>query len=215
MSTKPNANVVKVQKSAIRDKTRQGCIDHLSALKPTDTTLLLGDSHIEHLLRFPQLALPNTWLCGVGGDRISQLRWRLENDENCGYTQLPVANEFTHIGIMIGTNNLMAIPFNEKQLRTAATKVNAIHDVVRQRWPHAQISVLPIPPIPLRGMSERSSEAVDGYNDALVKVGLPVVQDFWADIDLEVDFEDLVHLSLNGYVKFVGRLRERGVVASA
>ncbi|KAJ3004047.1 UNVERIFIED_CONTAM: hypothetical protein HDU68_005330, partial [Siphonaria sp. JEL0065] len=176
----------------IRDKTRQGCIDHILAYNSTATQLLLGDSHTERLIwRFPTLAPSRTWICGVGGDRISQLAWRVSNEEGTGYTQHEhISGSFQRIIIMAGSNDILAKRMTEKQINACVTKMVALAQVVKTRWPDAQVSVFPIPPVPTRGLSERDPLNVETYNAALVKAGLTRDGCEWGEMDLETDFED-------------------------
>ncbi|KAJ3108479.1 hypothetical protein HDU97_001186 [Phlyctochytrium planicorne] len=199
------------KKAAIRDKTRQGCLQHLTERKPTDTRLLLGDSHIERLVwRFPHLAPQNTWLCGIGGDRVSQLQWRVANDEGLGYTQhsSTAGSSFTHIGIMIGSNDITSTSMKPSQIASMVAKVTQIYSAVQARWPDAIISVFPVPPVPNCGKKERHTESVTGYNVALMESPNRLVAeglDWTNAIDLDTGFEDHVHMAPEGYSVFLER----------
>ncbi|KAJ3327181.1 hypothetical protein HDU76_012273 [Blyttiomyces sp. JEL0837] len=195
--------------ASVRDKTRQGCLDHIASLKPGDTRILFGDSHIERLVwKYPQLAPPNTWLCGIGGDRTSLLQWRIQNPEGLGYTQSPIPqNAFTHIGIMIGSNDIGSTKLTAKQLTNLLNKVKEIKRIVETRWPDALVSCFPIPLVPLCGVNERDVDSVMEYNRLLKMEGL-IVDGLVDDdkdsgkIDLVTGFDDHVHMSQSGYIWF-------------
>ncbi|KAI9348712.1 SGNH hydrolase-type esterase domain-containing protein [Obelidium mucronatum] len=196
----------------IRDKTREGCINHILAYTPTSSQLLLGDSHTERLVwKFPTLAPKATWICGVGGDRISQLAWRVANEEGIGYSQhTSITGPFQRIGIMAGSNDILIKRMTEKQLNACVSKMQGIVDAVRQRWPDAQVTVFPIPPVPTRGTHERDPMNVVAYNLALLRAGLVAEECEWGEMDLERDFEDHVHLTTTGYLKWWNMIKGQG-----
>ncbi|KAJ3067018.1 hypothetical protein HDU98_009754 [Podochytrium sp. JEL0797] len=189
---------------SIRDKTREGLTTHILEYNPSSPHLLLGDSHIDRLTwHFPTLAPPHTWLCGVGGDRISQLAWRIANPEDSGYTQhARIMGTFTRIGIMIGSNDILAKRMTDKQITAMVKKVQALYLIVKTRFPEAQVCVFPIPPIPTRGFNERDPQNVEMYNLSLREARLIAEGCVWPEMDLEGDFEDHVHLSMSGYRKW-------------
>ncbi|KAJ3400087.1 hypothetical protein CcCBS67573_g08231 [Chytriomyces confervae] len=209
----------------MRDQTRTACTNHIQHFTDTTTTttttasapaytqLLLGDSHTERLeWKFPLLALKQTLLCGCGGDRISQLAWRISNTENLGYTQNDAMKSasFERIGILIGTNNISEKSLSEKQINAMVDQVSSMVQLVKETWPGALVTVFPLPPIPTRGRSKRDQATVDAYNQALRDKGL--LQDYihWPEMDLELDFEDEVHLSETGYLKWREMVRTAG-----
>ncbi|KAI8608054.1 SGNH hydrolase-type esterase domain-containing protein [Chytriomyces sp. MP71] len=201
-------------KPCVREKTRDTCAAHIAAhthsLTPL-SQLLLGDSHTERLIwRFPSLAPQNTWLCGVGGDRLSQLAWRVANPDSQGYTQHPAlaTAEFARIGIMIGTNDILDTQMTRKQVGAMVAKVEAMVAKVRERWPGALVTVFPIPPLPTRGRQVRDQKSVDTYNEGLKECGLVTVD--WPEMDLDADYEDDVHLSDTGYAKWREMIRVAG-----
>ncbi|KAJ3252153.1 hypothetical protein HK103_001806 [Boothiomyces macroporosus] len=184
----------------VREKTVEGGLNHLKQLHPTDKYLILGDSHTERLQwRFPQFAPNFTWLCGVGGDTISQLAYRIKNDNNTGYVQSEISNRFQVIVVLVGTNNC----HGELKLPQVAKMVNQVQDIVdilKERWPESKLVVLPIPPY---------TDSARMYNQALLELGMS--QYDWNDIDPETDFEDHVHLNENGYRKFLSILSKCGI----
>ncbi|KAJ3241125.1 hypothetical protein HDU81_001912 [Chytriomyces hyalinus] len=196
---------------SMRDKTRDACTSHIqhyidtSSSAPPYTQLFLGDSHTERLQwKFPHLALKQTLYCGCGGDRISQLAWRISNSENLGYIQndaMKSAN-FERIGILIGTNNISETSLSEKQIGALVLLVSVMVEWVREAWPSALVTVFPLPPVPNRGRSKRDQASVDAYNQALRDKGLLQDSIHWPEMDLELDFEDDVHLSESGYMKW-------------
>jgi len=193
----------------MRKKTMQGIYEHISNLKVTDEYLLLGDSHVERLIwKFPQFAPSNTWLCGIGGDNASQLSYRVYNEHGNGYTQHPtVTNEFTSIGIVIGTNNISSKMKDEEILRfIKQVECMCLH--LNKRWPNAEIKVFPIPPVPLKGRQKRNPANIDNYNDRLYSSGMVAKSGtrFVWNLDLENDFEDDVHLNESGYLKFTNQI---------
>ncbi|KAJ3051532.1 hypothetical protein HDU99_008386, partial [Rhizoclosmatium hyalinum] len=139
---------------SIRDKTRQGAIEHILAYPDPATTkqLLLGDSHTERLIwKYPKFAPKNTWICGVGGDSIKQLSWRVFNPEGTGYTQHEhISGSFERIGIMIGSNDIKAKRMSAEQVNRMVEGVAVMVACVKQRWPDAIVTVFPISPIPTR-----------------------------------------------------------------
>jgi len=142
----------------MRKKTVQGIYDHISNLKVTDEYLLLGDSHVERLIwKFPQFAPANTWLCGIGGDNACQLSYRIYNETGNGYAQnQSVTNEFTSIGIVIGTNDISAKMKDENIVRIIK-QVEFMYMHLNKRWPNAKIKLFPIPPVPLKGRKKKKS----------------------------------------------------------
>ncbi|EQC30973.1 hypothetical protein SDRG_11446, partial [Saprolegnia diclina VS20] len=190
---------------SMREKTRSGLGAHIAALSEHDTAAIFGDSLTERLQwQHPHLAPPLTWLCGVGGDRISQLAWRVANEEGSGYTQASLAPaRLQQIAVLIGSNDLGpgdgASPREQKKLRSMVQHVAAIVAALRDRWPDAHLHVLPIPPIPTRGQHERSPAFRAAYLAMLREQGLLTTEVDWPLMDLENDFEDGVHLSASGY----------------
>lgn len=195
----------------MRKKTKQGIDDHILNLKMTDEYLLLGDSHVERLIwKFPHLAPPNTWLCGIGGDRAFQLSYRIYNENGNGYAQhQSVRNEFKRIGILIGTNDILPKRMNEEKLSNIVKEVERMYGNLRRRWPNAEIKVFPIPPVPLVGRKQRSEANIDDYNQKLMASGMVKSGDCFAwNLNLEEDFEDHVHLTESGYLKVTKQIIE-------
>ncbi|KAJ3323784.1 hypothetical protein HDV06_001154 [Boothiomyces sp. JEL0866] len=184
----------------VREKTVQGGLKHLEQVHPTDKYLILGDSHTERLQwRFPQFAPNFTWLCGIGGDTISQLTYRIKNDENAGYTQADIKNNFKVIVLMIGTNNCHD-DLKSSQIKKMVNQVQNIQVLLKERWPESKLIVLPIPPY---------TSSAEKYNQALLEQG--ICQHDWNDINPDTDFEDEVHMNENGYRKFISILNKCGI----
>ncbi|KAJ3272585.1 hypothetical protein HDV01_005428 [Terramyces sp. JEL0728] len=184
----------------VREKTFLGGINHLKQLHSADKYLILGDSHTERMQwRFPHLAPNLTWLCGIGGDTISQLAYRIKNDSSTGYIQAEIPNNFQVIVILIGTNNCHD-DLKPSQIAKMLNQLKDVTDLVKTRWPNSKLIVLPIPPY---------TPSAELYNQALQNEGIS--QFDWHDIDVETDYEDEVHMNENGYRKFLNILNKCGI----
>lgn len=190
----------------MRNKTLQGLSNHISNLKVTDEYLLLGDSHVERLTwRFPRFAPANTWLCGIGGDNASQLSYRIYNGNGNGYCQHPtVQNDFTSIGIVIGTNDILP-KMKEEDIQRIIQHVECMYLHLTKRWPNAKIKIFPIPPVPLQGRKKRNPAHIDDCNERLSGIVKSEARFLWS-LDTENDFEDDVHLNEIGYSKFINQI---------
>ena len=66
------------------------------------SAVLLGDSIIAGFLRYPNICYKffdeNTRNCGVGGDKVQNVLWRVEN--------IPLPQSLEYVIISCGTNNL-------------------------------------------------------------------------------------------------------------
>ncbi|ORY50359.1 hypothetical protein BCR33DRAFT_713174 [Rhizoclosmatium globosum] len=141
---------------SIRDKTRQGAIEHILAYPDPATTkqLLLGDSHTERLIwKYPNF-----------------------NPEGTGYTQ------HEHIS---GSFERIAKRMSAEQVNKMVEGVAVMVACVKQRWPDAIVTVFPIPPIPTRGIPERDPMNVEAYNTGLRNAGL-LKEDFEDHVHLTV-----------------------------
>ncbi|OQR80868.1 hypothetical protein ACHHYP_17104 [Achlya hypogyna] len=197
----------------MRAKTQERLLEHVASVRSTDTRAVFGDSLTERLVwQHPHLAPASTWLCGVGGDRISQLAWRVANPDGTGYTQVAtVTAKLTHIVVLIGSNDIGAgdgtTPREKKRIATMVGNVELMVSQLRSRWPTAEVHVFPIPPIPTSGQMERHPEFREAYLAALQARGLLTTQVAWpSSMDLDADFEDGVHLSPSGYAHLLDML---------
>ncbi|KAI8896404.1 hypothetical protein BC833DRAFT_597595 [Globomyces pollinis-pini] len=194
---------------AMREKTKETCIQHCIQYSINHDQLLLGDSHVERLTwKFQHLKPKNTWLCGVGGDRISQLSWRIQNDDLLGYTQnTQITGSFTTIGIMIGTNDIQMKLMSTSQLMKLVDRVKLIKSMVENRWIESKIIIFPIPPMNC-DMEMECQKNIQLFNSLLYSEGL--INLCWPKLDLDLDFEDQLHLTENGYMKWFDMLRSAG-----
>jgi len=192
----------------MRDKTKNAIAGHLSALKPSDRYILLGDSHSERLVwKHPELAPKDTWICAVGGDSIPRLAYRVRNHDGTGYAQATcVRDGFEKIILLIGGNDLKDYVMNAGDIHAVADALDRLATTVRSRW-HAEVCVLPVIPPPSHGKPRVN---YDRLNAVLAERGISTPLVRWDDLT-DADYIDHGHLNPGGYRKLLAKLTKLGV----
>ena len=145
---------------------------------------------------------------GIGGDKAQNILWRLDHGGVDGLQPKVVI-------IMIGNNNMFFAP--ETGVEAAAKGTQMCVANVREKFPNAEVIATKILPCHAPGVDfyeniKKTNSALDGLKlDTGPKVH---VLDLWSDftnddgtIKTQLFVPDKIHLSLEGYAVYAGRLK--------
>jgi hypothetical protein len=157
----------------------------------------------------------------VGGDSIARLSYRLKNQEGTGYTQAAcVSDHFEKILILIGGNDLKDYVMTAGEILDVTQAMGHLVTIVKARWPHAVVHVLPVIPPPTHGKPRVNYDRLNAllatrgilgeHSSQAATKGAPAVLVHWDDLT-DADYVDHGHLNPAGYRKFLGKLTRLGV----
>jgi lysophospholipase L1-like esterase len=144
---------------------------------------------------------------GIGGDRTSQLLWRIEHGE-LDHVRPKV------VVLMIGTNNMWA-DFEKYGAQAVADGTERVLLAIQHKLPNAKILLLDVPPMlkdpehavrgRIRAVNEATEHLADGNTVIRVPVGQVLLEE-GGQIDPSI-MSDFVHPTAIGYTKIAKILR--------
>jgi lysophospholipase L1-like esterase len=170
----------------------------------TIKTVLLGTSHFERLVWFDrkisQHVSKDTFVAGVGGDRVEHILYRLESKDGLIEAFKNRQPQPERIVLLAGGNNVIALR-NPDTPEATVEKIRHVVQYLKKGLAGVTLEVWAIP------RDKARSNAVDRYNrllkDMCQQENVLYSDDVYAK-SMEADnsiFHDDVHLSVRGYLQ--------------